>query len=69
MSTNLTIFIVSDIIIALANFYDLISSQLELMLIFGITILGAIILMSKRLGDKILKGLQGTAATTIITIV
>jgi hypothetical protein len=65
----LTIFNISVLSLTLTNllyFSDLIFSNIEIYLIFEIVILGVTILMANRLGDKVLKGLQGTAATTII---
>ena len=65
----LTIFNISVLSLTLTNllyFSDLIFSNIEIYLIFEIAILGVIVLMANRLGDKVLKGLQGTAATTII---
>jgi len=55
--------ILSDL---LTNFYVLIYSNLWVILICNIVILGSIVLMDNRASGKILKGLQGTAATTII---
>jgi uncharacterized membrane protein len=65
----LTIFNISVLSLTLTNllyFSDLIFSNIEIYLIFEIVILGVTVLMANRLGDKVLKGLQGTAATTII---
>jgi hypothetical protein len=45
---------------------EFVSSDLWIFLIYEIIMLGAIIFLASRAGDKILKGLQGTAATTII---
>jgi hypothetical protein len=50
----------------LTNFYELIYSNLWFILSCEIVILGPIILMANRASGKILKGLQGAAATTII---
>lgn len=45
---------------------EIVSSDLLIFLICEIIILGAIISLASKAGDKVLKGLQGTAATTII---
>jgi len=45
---------------------EIVSSDLWIFLIYEIIVLGAIISLARRAGDKILKGLQGAAATTII---
>lgn len=66
MYTNFNISVFKDTLTNLHYFYDLIISNIEITLIFEIAILGATILMANRLGDKILKGLQGAASTTII---
>jgi hypothetical protein len=66
MYTNFNISVFKDTLTNLLYFYDLIISNIEITLIFEIAILGATIFMANRLGDKVLKGLQGAAATTII---
>jgi len=65
MLTIINLFIISELLSNLYYFFDSLISQLELTFIFEIVTLGVIILMSNRIGDKVLKGLQGTAATTI----
>jgi len=50
----------------LTGFYDFIESNLWVILSYEILILSLIILMASRTSDKLLRGLQGTAATTII---
>jgi len=45
---------------------EIFSSDLWTLFIYGMILLGASIFLASRAGDKILKGLQGTAATTII---
>ena len=59
----LNIFILTDL---LNQFTDLVNSNLWFILICEIIVLLPIVLMSKRLGDKVLKGLQGGVATIII---
>src|ERR1700678_1037406 len=66
MYTNFNISVFKDTLTNLLYFYDLIISNIEITLIFEIAILGATIFMANRLGDKVLKVLQGTAAATII---
>jgi hypothetical protein len=58
--------IVFDFLINLHCFCENLVSQLETNFIFDALIVGAIIMMANRLSDKVLKGLQRTAATTII---
>lgn len=60
---TLNISIIFDI---LTGFCEIISSNLGLILICEIIVLGAFIFFASRTTDKILRGLQGTAATTII---
>jgi len=50
----------------LTGFFNFIESNLLFILSFEIIILSSIILMANRTSDKLLRGLQGTAATTII---
>jgi hypothetical protein len=66
MLTIINLFIISELLSNLYYFCDSLISQLELTFIFEIITLGVIILMSNRIGEKVLKGLQGTASTTII---
>ena len=63
MLSTLNVIIKYDL---LTNYCDIISSNLLIILIFQTMLLSSIILMASRRSDKILKGLQGTAATTII---
>lgn len=50
----------------LTGFYNFIESNLWFILSCEILILSSIVLMASRTSDKLLRGLQGTAATTII---
>jgi hypothetical protein len=50
----------------LTGFFNFIESNLWFILSFEIIILSSIILMANRTSDKLLRGLQGAAATTII---
>jgi uncharacterized membrane protein len=50
----------------LKEFYNFIESNLWFILSCEIFILSSIVLMASRTSDKFLRGLQGTAATTII---
>jgi len=45
---------------------EFINSDLLISLVYEIIALGAIVSLTNRVSDKIIKGLQGTAATTII---
>ena len=67
MYTNFNFSVFNETLTNLHYFYDLIISNIEITFIFEITILGTTIFMANRLGDKILKGLQGGAAITILT--
>jgi len=50
----------------LTCFYNFIESNSLFILSYEIIILSSIVLMANRTSDKLLRGLQGTAATTII---
>jgi hypothetical protein len=50
----------------LLTIIEFVNSDFLIYLAYGIFILSAILSLASRAGDKILKGLQGTAATTII---
>jgi hypothetical protein len=50
----------------LLTIIEFINIDFLIFLAYEIIILGAILSLAGRAGDKILKGLQGTAATTII---
>jgi hypothetical protein len=63
MLLNFDLIILSDL---LTKLYELIYSNLWFILSCEIVILGPIILMANRASGKILKGLQGVAATSII---
>jgi len=66
---TMTMILTFDLIILsylLKKFYELIYSNICIILILNIVVLGSIILRANRASGKILKGLQGAAATTII---
>jgi hypothetical protein len=62
----LSMIFLNNLTIILLTINEIVSSNLWIFSIYEIIILGAIISLASKAGNKILKGLQGTAATTII---
>jgi len=59
-------FLLNYFISILLTIIEFVNSDLWILFAYEIIALGAILSLASRTSDKILKGLQGTAATTII---